>query len=580
MSYIVFYRKYRPKFFKNVVGQKIIIQTLRNAIIYKKLSHCYLFSGNKGTGKTTLAKIFSKTINCLNNKDGECCGYCDSCIITDKQNSDIIEIDGASYNGIEEIRELKSKINYKANFLKYKIYIIDEVHVLTGNAFNALLKILEEPPKHVIFIFATTESNKIPETILSRAQHFHFLNITKKNIIEKLKEVINLEKISIENEALEKIAIYSQGSLRDALNLLDQISSYQTDLITVKCVQEIKGIVEKSILIKLLKYMFNKDLKSIIDLLFKINNEGKNILILFNDLIIILKNCLLEELLSTNDQKIKLENFSLELANYFLKTLIDYKQNLKNSDSKESFLEIIFIQMLSSKNLKNNENKFFFNYKQNIESSQSLSLQREKYQKKIFDILFHSDESKKQLISNAWYKLKSYKNNTLQKAANFLFKGKLIAVGFNNEMLLVYEEPEILENVKQKDIKKQILTILNSKKNIIKGFIAILEKNWNLYETYYLKHKNKIISHPNKNSIKNKENLINKKININDELILNKENFKNNKNFYEEENNLSNKFLNNEKKINNKTLIKNKSFLSLIEKLFDKDLIEIKEEMD
>ncbi|MGA0448001.1 MAG: DNA polymerase III subunit gamma/tau [Candidatus Phytoplasma pyri] len=580
MSYIAFYRKYRPKFFKNVVGQKIIIQTLKNAIIYKKLSHCYLFSGNKGTGKTTLAKIFSKTINCLNNENGDCCGYCESCIITDKQNSDIIELDGASYNGIEEIRDLKSKINYKANFLKYKIYIIDEVHVLTGNAFNALLKILEEPPKHVIFIFATTESHKIPETILSRAQHFHFLNIQKKYIIEKLKEVINLEKISIDNEALEKIAIYSEGSLRDALNLLDQISSYQTDLITVKCVQEIKGIVEESILIKLLKYIFNRDLKSIISLLIKINNEGKNILILFNDLIIILKNCLLEELLSPNDKKIKIENFSLESANYFLKTLINYQQNLKNSDSKESFLEIIFIQMLSTENLKNNESKKILNYKQNIELSQTLPSQKEEYQKKIFNILFNSDDLKKQSILNAWYKLESYKNNTLQKAANFLFKGELIAVGLNNEMLLVYEEPEILENVKQKNVKQQILNILNSKKNIIKDFVAILKKNWSFYETYYLQHKNKIIPDSNQNLPNNKENLINKKINFNDNLILNNEKIPNNENLNKEKKNLSNKHLNNETKINDKNLPKNKNILSLMEKLFDKDIIEIKEEMD
>ncbi|CAP18230.1 DNA polymerase III, tau subunit [Candidatus Phytoplasma mali] len=580
MSYIAFYRKYRPKFFKNVVGQKIIIQTLRNAIIYKKLSHCYLFSGNKGTGKTTLAKIFSKTINCLNNKDGDCCGYCEACNIIDKQNSDIIEIDGASYNGVEEIRDLKNKINYKTNFLKYKIYIIDEVHVLTGNAFNALLKTLEEPPKHVIFIFATTESHKIPETILSRTQHFHLLNIQKQHIIEKLTEIVDLEKISIDKEALEKIAFYSQGSLRDALNLLDQISSYETDLITVTCVQEIKGAVEESNLIKLLQYTFNKDLNSIISLLDKINNEGKNILILFNDLIIILKNCLLEELLSPHDKKIKLENFSLELANYVLKTLIDYQQNLKNSDLKESFLEIIFIQMLSSKIFKNHENKVFLNYKQNIEISQQLPYQKEKYQKKIFDILFNSDESKKQLILNAWYKLKSYKNNTLKKAANFLFKGKLIAVGLNNEMLLVYEESEILENVKQKDIKKQILTILNSKKNIIKDFVVILQKNWKLYETYYLQHKNKIVLYSNKNLTKNKENLLNKKININNELILNKEKLPNNENLNKAENNLSNKYLHNEKKITDQNLPKNKSVLSLTEKLFDKDIIEIKEEMD
>lgn len=518
MSYVALYRKYKPKFFKDVLGQNIIVQTLKNAIIHQKVSHCYLFSGNKGTGKTTLARILSKTINCLHSENGDCCGNCSSCNFIEQHNSDIIEIDGASYNGIEEIRDLKSKVNYKANFLKYKIYIIDEVHVLTTNAFNALLKLLEDPPKHVIFVFATTEISKIPETILSRTQNFHFLNIQIKFIIEKLKKIIYLEKISITDDALDKIAFYAQGSMRDALNLLDQVHSYQTNLITVQDIYDIKGVVEEKFLAKLLEYCFNKDLKMAIELIKHINDEGKNLFLFIFDLILMLKNYLLAKIVH---QKNLIKNFSVDLAHHFLKILMICKQDLKNNEYKESFVEVIFVQMLSlnfddyhPSKTKNSLNSFLnqddsFTNPHMIPFSEpnphklssltknltpSVFIEKDSHKiddkQKIFNILFNNNEIQKQALKNGWHKLQLYKNPRLQKTALLLFQGDLVAINSNKEILLVYNDDKIRKIIYQKHIKEQILDILNTKSNLVNDYVVILKQEWKKFKPHYEQNMN------------------------------------------------------------------------------------------
>ena len=227
MEYLALYRKYRPTKFSDVVSQESILKILTNSIKEGKISHAYLFSGPRGTGKTTIAKLLAKTVNCLNlNDDLTTCGKCENCLDILNNSSDIIEIDAASNNGVDEIRELKSKINLVPSKLKYKVYIIDEVHMLSISAFNALLKTLEEPPSHVIFILATTEFYKVPATIVSRCQCLSFTRIKTSSIEARLKEIANLEKIPITDEAIHEIAVYSDGGMRDALGMLDKISSY------------------------------------------------------------------------------------------------------------------------------------------------------------------------------------------------------------------------------------------------------------------------------------------------------------------------------------------------------------------
>src|SRR5574344_1048297 len=234
MKYQALYRKYRPKTFDDVYGQQIVVQTLKNVIKNNKLTHAYLFVGPRGTGKTSIAKIFAKTINCLHPEDGLSCEKCDICISNNSnENVDIIEMDAASNNGVDEIREIRNHITLLPTVSKYKIYIIDEVHMLTTGAFNALLKTLEEPPSHTIFILATTEPHKIPLTILSRCQKFDFTRINNEDICKQVELVAKKENISIEEEAIKEIARLSDGGMRDALSLLDQVSAYTNNTITI-----------------------------------------------------------------------------------------------------------------------------------------------------------------------------------------------------------------------------------------------------------------------------------------------------------------------------------------------------------
>ena len=240
------YRKYRPQTFDDVVGQKVIIKSLKNVILKNKISHAYLFTGPRGTGKTSVAKILAKTVNCVNLTDTSPCNECVSCTqINQKQTVDVIEIDAASNNGVDEIRELKSKVSLVPTVGKYKIYIIDEVHMLTIGAFNALLKTLEEPPAHIIFILATTEPHKIPETILSRCQKFDFKRIDDKSMDKRLKYICKSEKIDIEDQALEEIIRFSSGGMRDSISLLEQAQVYSDSIIKLDDVHEINGTLPK-----------------------------------------------------------------------------------------------------------------------------------------------------------------------------------------------------------------------------------------------------------------------------------------------------------------------------------------------
>ena len=340
--YQALYRKYRPKSFDDVVDQKYIIETLKNSILNDKISHAYMFFGPRGIGKTTVAKIFARAVNCTNNSDGNPCEKCDSCIASaEKECVDIIEIDAASNNGVDEIREIKSKVNLVPNSLKYKVYIIDEVHMLTAGAFNALLKTLEEPPKHVIFILATTDPQKVSSTIISRCQCFSFKRISDDCNVNRLREISDLEKIEIDDETLKQISIYSDGGLRDSLSTLDKLSSYKNGKITVEDFYEINDMVSKSDLEDFYKIIISTDIKQMILKLDKFYSSGKNIVEIMNQFLIFLKDKIVDYYLSgTNIDVYRTEKLLVKLnENMF---------ELKKASKPYIYVEILLLDYINS----------------------------------------------------------------------------------------------------------------------------------------------------------------------------------------------------------------------------------------
>ena len=346
MSYLALYRKYRPSDFDSVYGQEEIVTIIKNAIINNKISHAYLFCGPRGTGKTTIAKIIAKLVNCEHLEDGKPCGKCYNCLNFSNSN-DVVEIDAASNNGVDEIREIRDKINLVPSNAKYKVYIIDEVHMLTNQAFNALLKTLEEPPGHVIFILATTEPHKIPLTIVSRCQKFRFSKIDDTKIVDRLKEISKLEHISCDDDVLFEIARLSDGCMRDAINLLDQLVAYSNANITLEDIYKVNGSVSYNDINELLIDIYNNDKTKIIEFVDNFDRTGKEInkfveeLIIFIKDVILYKNAGFLSNISIKNESIKSIAEVFSDKNLYL--IVDMLNNMQNSVKNSSHGSIIFM---------------------------------------------------------------------------------------------------------------------------------------------------------------------------------------------------------------------------------------------
>lgn len=354
--YKALYRKYRPKNYSDVVGQDVILQCLKNTVLYNKINHAYLFTGPRGTGKTSMAKLLAKSVNCLNFTEVGICNECSFCI--EKNNIDIIEIDAASNNGVDEIRELRNKITFVPTNGKYKVYIIDEVHMLTNSAFNALLKTLEEPPEHIIFVLATTEPHKIPLTILSRCIRFDFNKISIKDLNERIKKIVEIEKIQIDEEAISLISYLSDGGLRDSISMLDKLTVYSPKHITLKDVETISGTLNNTDTYKFLILIFKKNLKNILTFIEKMNNQGVNFLKLTETLIIRIKDMILykENIIQDVDESIKLfinESSNKKLLE-MLNELMDLYNKMKVNINEKLIFELGIIK-ISNKHFPGNK---------------------------------------------------------------------------------------------------------------------------------------------------------------------------------------------------------------------------------
>ena len=358
------YREYRPQNFSDVLGQDRVVNVLKNQVKSGQISHAYLFAGERGCGKTTCAKIFAKAINCLNPIDSSPCGECENCkSIEEESTMDVVEMDAASNRRIDDIRNLKETVVYPPNNLKYKVYIIDEAHMITREAFNALLKIMEEPPSHLVFILATTEIEKIPKTILSRVQKFEFNKIGREDINKQIDIILSDRNITIEQEAKELIVKKAKGAMRDALSILDQVLSIDKNNFTLKDVENILGLVDFESLDKLIANIISYNQKDSLDLLFDLRNNNKDdkdildgLVGYFRD-IMIYKTSQNRKYIENLDYldliKEKIEKISSDRLVSYLEILNDYSNRMKISDNSALLMEMAILRLI---NLKDDEN--------------------------------------------------------------------------------------------------------------------------------------------------------------------------------------------------------------------------------
>lgn len=453
--YQALYRKYRPTTFDDVVGQDVVVKTLINAIKNNKLSHAYIFSGPRGTGKTSIAKILAKAINC-EDENSIICDKCVSCTqINNKQSADIIEIDAASNNGIDEIREIRNKVGLVPTTGKYKVYIIDEVHMLTTGAFNALLKTLEEPPSHAIFILATTEFHKIPATIVSRCQKFEFKKIENKKMFDRVKKITIEEGIKIDDKCIKEIVRLSDGGLRDCISLLDQVNAYTNGNIDYNSICDVNGIIGYQTLINFLIAVFNKDLKYILHNINLFDDNGKNFVKITEELLSHLRNILLisvnKELVDDSEYYSSFINIKTEDIIYLIETLNDGIKNIKNSGDPLLAFELLILKYCNYDNEKyeikmiDDEIKEMNCINKEVSTIQEISSTSNNNQLSIANgCLENTDNSKENSIE---YDVESESNFLDEKEENNQLQNvEMENENINNEKTLEFDENNNIEN--------------------------------------------------------------------------------------------------------------------------------------
>lgn len=439
MAYTALYRKYRPSNFASVVGQEVVVDILKNSILNNKVSHAYLFTGPRGTGKTSIAKILAHAVNCLN-FNGDICGECEVCKNLEINDSDIIEIDAASNNGVDEIRTLRDNVKLLPSFCKYKIYIIDEVHMLSTGAFNALLKSLEEPPSHVIFILATTEPNKIPLTILSRCQRFDFNKISNEKLVSRLLYIATQEGKIVDKSILEYIAEISDGGLRDAINLLDQVISLPQESVTLEEIDRLSGRISQNTLFELLNAISIGNYLSILNISDIIYGEGKNYKDIADGMLAIVRDLSINfevDNYFNKDYSSKLATINIPFDKLISITslLNELIKELKNSNDPKMLFDIYMVNICNSLSSKGNLSV----KKEDINNSQTVELKN----KEVINIS-NIKENKKKININKDSDEDTINEKTVN-TSNDIINGDLKSIRINN--VLAEADKNILNNI-------------------------------------------------------------------------------------------------------------------------------------
>lgn len=439
MAYTALYRKYRPSNFASVVGQEVVVDILKNSILNNKVSHAYLFTGPRGTGKTSIAKILAHAVNCLN-FNGDICGECEVCKNLEINDSDIIEIDAASNNGVDEIRTLRDNVKLLPSFCKYKIYIIDEVHMLSTGAFNALLKTLEEPPSHVIFILATTEPNKIPLTILSRCQRFDFNKISNEKLVSRLLYIATQEGKNVDKSILEYIAEISDGGLRDAINLLDQVISLPQECVTLEEIDRLSGRISQNTLFELLNAISTGNYVSILNISDIIYGEGKNYKDIADGMLAIVRDLSINfevDSYFNKDYSSKLATINIPFDKLISITslLNELIKELKNSNDPKMLFDIYMVNICNSLSSKGNLSV----KKEDINNSQTVELKN-----KEVNNISNIKENKEKLDINKDSDEKTINEETVN-TSNDIINGDLKSIRINN--VLAEADKSILNNI-------------------------------------------------------------------------------------------------------------------------------------
>lgn len=528
MAYTALYRKYRPSNFASVVGQEVVVDILKNSILNNKVSHAYLFTGPRGTGKTSIAKILAHAVNCLN-FNGDICGECEVCKNLEINDSDIIEIDAASNNGVDEIRTLRDNVKLLPSFCKYKIYIIDEVHMLSTGAFNALLKTLEEPPSHVIFILATTEPNKIPLTILSRCQRFDFNKISNEKLVSRLLYIATQEGKIVDKSILEYIAEISDGGLRDAINLLDQVISLPQESVTLEEIDRLSGRISQNTLFELLNAISIGNYLSILNISDIIYGEGKNykdiadgmlaivrdlsinfevdnyfnkdyssklvtINIPFDKLISItsLLNELIKELKNSNDPKMLFDIYMVNICNSLSSkgNLSVKKEDINNSQT----VELKNKEVINISNIKENKEKLNINkdsdedtINEKTVNTSNDTINGDLKSIRINNVLAEADKSILNNIVKSYDKIGDYVSNKVYNTLSILLLDGHVVVASTKYLLFAFESEEdvTLFDNNYKQIELFIKEVFEETYKVA----AVTKKEWQRIKEDFIKNK-------------------------------------------------------------------------------------------